>query len=81
MLPWFNQVAGAAVIFEVQRSSRSEARKEEVRRLELEVRQYSPFGCCYLVFQTFSFPFFTFVVSFVLSCCLDLWEHIMGLAI
>ncbi|KAF3677816.1 putative GTP-binding protein TypA/BipA -like protein [Capsicum annuum] len=29
-------VAGAAVIFEVQRSSRSEARKEEVRRQELE---------------------------------------------
>ncbi|KAH0744847.1 hypothetical protein KY290_032840 [Solanum tuberosum] len=29
-------VAGAAVIFEVQRSSRSEARKEEVRRKELE---------------------------------------------
>uniref|UniRef100_M1AJT7 Optic atrophy 3 protein n=1 Tax=Solanum tuberosum TaxID=4113 RepID=M1AJT7_SOLTU len=30
-------VAGAAVIFEVQRNSRSEARKEEVRRKELEV--------------------------------------------
>ncbi|TMW94270.1 hypothetical protein EJD97_010501 [Solanum chilense] len=29
-------VAGVAVIFEVQRSSRSEARKEEVRRKELE---------------------------------------------
>lgn len=29
-------VAGAAVIFEVQRSSRSEARKEEVRRQELQ---------------------------------------------
>ncbi|KAL9458225.1 hypothetical protein AB3S75_007147 [Citrus x aurantiifolia] len=29
-------VAGAAVIFEVQRSSRSEARKEEQQRLELE---------------------------------------------
>ncbi|KAL0560092.1 hypothetical protein IC582_000486 [Cucumis melo] len=29
-------VAGAAVIFEVQRSSRSEARKEELRRQELE---------------------------------------------
>ncbi|KAL3333024.1 hypothetical protein AABB24_033209 [Solanum stoloniferum] len=29
-------VAGAAVIFEVQRSSRSEARKEEARRKELE---------------------------------------------
>ncbi|XP_049353175.1 uncharacterized protein LOC125817657 [Solanum verrucosum] len=29
-------VAGAAVIFEVQRNSRSEARKEEVRRKELE---------------------------------------------
>ncbi|KAF3657695.1 putative GTP-binding protein TypA/BipA -like protein [Capsicum annuum] len=32
----FGRVAGAAVIFEVQRSSRSEARKEEVRRQELE---------------------------------------------
>ncbi|KAJ6966495.1 hypothetical protein NC652_004143 [Populus alba x Populus x berolinensis] len=30
------QVAGAAVIFEVQRSSRSEARKEEKRRQEIE---------------------------------------------
>ncbi|KAL3715046.1 hypothetical protein ACJRO7_006872 [Eucalyptus globulus] len=30
------QVAGAALIFEVQRSSRSEARKEELRRQELE---------------------------------------------
>ncbi|XP_057948663.1 OPA3-like protein [Malania oleifera] len=30
-------VAGAAVIFEVQRSSRSEARKEELRRQEFEV--------------------------------------------
>lgn len=29
-------VAGAAVIFEVQRSARSEARKEEVRRKEME---------------------------------------------
>ncbi|XP_010260369.1 PREDICTED: OPA3-like protein [Nelumbo nucifera] len=29
-------VAGAALIFEVQRSSRSEARKEELRRQELE---------------------------------------------
>ncbi|CAB4273535.1 unnamed protein product [Prunus armeniaca] len=29
-------VGGAAVIFEVQRSSRSEARKEELRRQELE---------------------------------------------
>ncbi|XXG66767.1 hypothetical protein AAC387_Pa06g0275 [Persea americana] len=29
-------VAGAAVIFEVQRSSRSEARKEELRKRELE---------------------------------------------
>ncbi|KAK7257399.1 hypothetical protein RIF29_31355 [Crotalaria pallida] len=29
-------VAGAAVIFEVQRSSRSEARKEELRRQELQ---------------------------------------------
>lgn len=31
------QVAGAAVIFEVQRSSRSEARKEELRKQQLEV--------------------------------------------
>nr|TKR90267.1 hypothetical protein D5086_0000234920 [Populus alba] len=31
------QVAGAAVIFEVQRSSRSEARKEEKRRQEIEM--------------------------------------------
>ncbi|KAI3457171.1 hypothetical protein Pfo_013834 [Paulownia fortunei] len=30
-------VAGAAVVFEVQRSSRSEARKEELRKQELEV--------------------------------------------
>lgn len=30
-------MAGAAVIFEVQRSSRSEARKEELRKQELEV--------------------------------------------
>ncbi|KAK9268149.1 hypothetical protein L1049_010590 [Liquidambar formosana] len=30
-------VAGAAVIFEVQRSARSEARKEEIRKRELEV--------------------------------------------
>ncbi|KAJ1285413.1 hypothetical protein BS78_03G278500 [Paspalum vaginatum] len=29
-------VAGAAIIYEVQRSARSEARKEEVRRLEIE---------------------------------------------
>ncbi|KAI9093413.1 hypothetical protein K1719_027427 [Acacia pycnantha] len=29
-------VAGAAVIFEVQRSSRSEARKEEIRRQEIQ---------------------------------------------
>ncbi|XP_028761655.1 OPA3-like protein [Neltuma alba] len=29
-------VAGAAVIFEVQRSSRSEARKEEIRRQEMQ---------------------------------------------
>ncbi|RVW37973.1 hypothetical protein CK203_084210 [Vitis vinifera] len=33
--PWL-QVAGVAVIFEVQRSSRSEARKEEIRKQELE---------------------------------------------
>ncbi|KAL9276998.1 hypothetical protein ACSQ67_025453 [Phaseolus vulgaris] len=31
-----SKVAGAAVIFEVQRSSRSEARKEEVRRQEIQ---------------------------------------------
>lgn len=31
------QVAGVALIFEVQRSARSEARKEEARRQELEV--------------------------------------------
>ncbi|KAL8249443.1 hypothetical protein R6Q59_006311 [Mikania micrantha] len=30
-------VAGAALIFEVQRSSRSEAKKEEARRLEMEI--------------------------------------------
>ncbi|KAK4398088.1 hypothetical protein Sango_1284300 [Sesamum angolense] len=30
-------VAGVAVVFEVQRSSRSEARKEELRKQELEV--------------------------------------------
>ncbi|KAG4390381.1 hypothetical protein GLYMA_06G285900v4 [Glycine max] len=30
-------VAGAAIIFEVQRSSRSEARKEELRRQEIQV--------------------------------------------
>ncbi|QCD86229.1 optic atrophy 3 protein homolog [Vigna unguiculata] len=29
-------VAGAAIIFEVQRSSRSEARKEEIRRQEIQ---------------------------------------------
>ncbi|WVZ68793.1 hypothetical protein U9M48_017685 [Paspalum notatum var. saurae] len=29
-------VAGSAIIYEVQRSARSEARKEEVRRLEIE---------------------------------------------
>ncbi|MBA0855716.1 hypothetical protein Goshw_017920 [Gossypium schwendimanii] len=33
-------VAGAAIIFEVQRSSRSEARKEEQRKQELEVFAY-----------------------------------------
>ncbi|XP_014492714.1 optic atrophy 3 protein homolog [Vigna radiata var. radiata] len=32
-------VAGAAVIFEVQRSSRSEARKEEIRRQEIQAIQ------------------------------------------
>ncbi|PWZ09358.1 OPA3-like protein [Zea mays] len=31
-----SQVAGAAIIYEVQRSARSEARKEEARRLEIE---------------------------------------------
>ncbi|KAK4569178.1 hypothetical protein RGQ29_004539 [Quercus rubra] len=31
-------VAGVALIFEVQRSARSEARKEEVRKQELEVQ-------------------------------------------
>uniref|UniRef100_A0A2P2JCQ9 OPA3-like protein n=1 Tax=Rhizophora mucronata TaxID=61149 RepID=A0A2P2JCQ9_RHIMU len=30
-------VAGAAVVFEVQRSARSEARKEEIRKQELQV--------------------------------------------
>ncbi|URD86724.1 Optic atrophy 3 protein (OPA3) [Musa troglodytarum] len=30
------QVAGAGLIFEVQRSARSEARKEEIRRREIE---------------------------------------------
>jgi hypothetical protein len=37
-----SQVAGAAIIYEVQRSARSEARKEEARRLEIEVRQLPP---------------------------------------
>uniref|UniRef100_A0A0D9V5R6 SnoaL-like domain-containing protein n=2 Tax=Leersia perrieri TaxID=77586 RepID=A0A0D9V5R6_9ORYZ len=32
-------VAGAAIIYEVQRSARSEARKEEIRRQELEARK------------------------------------------
>ncbi|VVA92892.1 unnamed protein product [Arabis nemorensis] len=32
-------VGGAVVVFEVQRSSRSEARKEEARKQELELRQ------------------------------------------
>lgn len=31
------QVAGAVVVFEVQRSSRAEAKKEELRRQEMEV--------------------------------------------
>ncbi|RWV80605.1 hypothetical protein GW17_00058088 [Ensete ventricosum] len=31
------RVAGVALIFEVQRSARSEARKEEIRRQEIEV--------------------------------------------
>ncbi|KAL5190978.1 Transcription factor BHLH094 [Glycine soja] len=33
----FNKVVGAAIIFEVQRSSRSEARKEELCRREIHV--------------------------------------------
>jgi len=33
------QVGGAVVVFEVQRSSRSEARKEEARKQELEVHR------------------------------------------
>ncbi|RZR83095.1 hypothetical protein BHM03_00009650 [Ensete ventricosum] len=33
----FPRVAGAGLIFEVQRSARSEARKEEIRRQEIEV--------------------------------------------
>lgn len=45
------QVAGAALIFEVQRSSRSEARKEELRRQELEVSIDMSFPAC------FPFPF------------------------
>jgi hypothetical protein len=35
------QVAVAALIFEVQRSARSEARKEEARRQELEVASFT----------------------------------------
>lgn len=34
------QVAGGLIIFEVQRSARSEARKEELRRQEIEVTYY-----------------------------------------
>lgn len=34
---FLRQVGGAVVIFEVQRSARSEARKEEARKQELEV--------------------------------------------
>ena len=37
-----SQVAGAAIIYEVQRSARSEARKEEVRKQEMEVRWQPP---------------------------------------
>lgn len=36
-LLFITKVAGAAVIFEVQRSAKSEARKEEMRRQEIEV--------------------------------------------
>lgn len=35
---FLRQVGGAVVIFEVQRSARSEARKEEARKQELEVK-------------------------------------------
>lgn len=59
----FIQVAGAAVIFEVQRNSRSEARKEEVRRQELEVHidiHKKWFACAEIVTQSLlpahSFP-------------------------
>jgi len=37
-----SQFAGAAIIYEVQRSARSEARKEEVRKQEMEVRWQPP---------------------------------------
>lgn len=36
------QVAGALVVFEVQRSARSEAKKEEKRRQEMEVGNWYP---------------------------------------
>lgn len=39
----FMQVAGTAVILEVQRSSKSEARKEALRKQELEVKIYVHF--------------------------------------
>ena len=35
----FNQVAGAAIIYEVHRNSRAEARKEEHRKQEIEVKK------------------------------------------
>jgi hypothetical protein len=34
------QVAGTAIIYEVQRSARAEARKEEIRKQEIEVTWY-----------------------------------------
>lgn len=62
------QVAGAAVIFEVQRSSRSEARKEELRRQELEV-----FGVS-LPFLTV--PFFCFLNQ--KNCVFNSFEFVLG---
>lgn len=40
------KVAGGLVIFEVQRSARSEARKEEKRRQEIEVTVLNLFNFC-----------------------------------
>lgn len=40
---FYEQVGGGVVIFEVQRSSRSEARKEEARKQELEVHFFGSF--------------------------------------